>query len=828
MSESALGPAAAWIDPIGWALLHSLWQGAAVAGLFAAARWLLRHRSAEARYGLGCVALAVMVATPALTVWYAHPPLQTTVPAETPAIVMITGPPTADTALIMETAGVVSMSTAPPPAMNWSQRLDAAMPWLVGGWLFGVALFGLRLVGGWAWLQRLRYVGTAPLPDQVTQRLHRLGERMGRHRLTRATGSYTAAAPAVIGWWRPMILLPVSMLTELSPWQLDAILAHELAHVRRRDYLVNLLQCLVETLLFYHPAVWWVSGVVRQEREHCCDDLAARVCGSRGRYAEALLKLAETRHGALLPSATGGDLSQRVRRLLGIAKPSRPSFFAAPLILVVLSAVALSLPGLVAAEVDEAGGGHEATPAGIAPEADALREIEEIEAEIQAFTRENDIALLDQQQSQLTQERAILERQYQASVVDYGEAHRSTKQIGSRINTLNTNLDHLSKRILRYQELVDRRDQIKSRMESSYSPRMTQRIIGIPYQKLLAGDMRYNLVIRPGDVIRVPKTSSGFVYIMGAINRPGAYTVPGSNDLTLKQLIASAGNFQTGDSLSDLYIDLIRRLPDGQEVIASYRLRDLFEDQDVSDPFLAKNDLVLVRDHPPDAIVELEALEQRIAELRAGIRSVETVEVDPDTNQAKTRIIRALTRRLEVAEKQRSAALSPALPEPPGPEDPLAGMERAAVEPGDLVPDMREYAIGPGDLLTVVVPGLVTPGLESVSTRRVSETGVCRLPVIGEVALTGMTAEQAEDAIRQTLAEDKDIRDAEVSVILQESRQNTFSIIGEPAQGAGILTSYVIPKPDFRLLDALAMAKGIPGSTKQIYVIRQEATTTPD
>src|SRR5206468_7510728 len=103
--------------------------------------------------------------------------------------------------------------------------------------------------------------------------------------------------PIVIGCLRPVILLPAGTLSGLTPAQLEAILAHELAHVRRHDYLVNAAQCVLETLMFYHPVVWWISHCIREEREHCCDDLVVQVCGDRLAYAKALASLEGSRIG---------------------------------------------------------------------------------------------------------------------------------------------------------------------------------------------------------------------------------------------------------------------------------------------------------------------------------------------------------------------------------------------------------------------------------------------------------------------------------------------------------------------------------------------------
>ena len=127
----------------------------------------------------------------------------------------------------------------------------------------------------------------------------------------------------VIGWLRPVVLVPAGLLAGLTPHQLEAVLAHELAHIRRHDYLVNLLQNIVETFFFYHPAVWWISRQIRTEREHCCDDLAAAVCGSTLDYARALTALAELRHtsGVFGLAATGGSLVNRIARLAGVGNP---------------------------------------------------------------------------------------------------------------------------------------------------------------------------------------------------------------------------------------------------------------------------------------------------------------------------------------------------------------------------------------------------------------------------------------------------------------------------------------------------------------------------
>jgi Zn-dependent protease with chaperone function len=200
------------------------------------------------------------------------------------------------------------------------------LPLLVLGWICGVLALSLRLMSGWVLVQRMKSHGTLPASESWQATALRLSRRLHIGRPVRLLQSSLVGVPTVIGWIKPVVLLPASALAGLSPEQLEAILAHELAHIRRHDYLVNLLQTLVETLLFYHPAVWWVSRRIRIERENCCDDLAVSLCGDPYAYARALADLEELRGsgGQLVMAANGGSLVQRIRRLLGApAHPGR-------------------------------------------------------------------------------------------------------------------------------------------------------------------------------------------------------------------------------------------------------------------------------------------------------------------------------------------------------------------------------------------------------------------------------------------------------------------------------------------------------------------------
>lgn len=317
---------------LGWSLLHSLWQLALVAGLLASVNVLLRRRSAQARYLAGTGALVLMVLLPAGTFVVMKRagagPSITVVPAVRAAAFLEDGDAASEPGTAAPTVAVASAprprsgSTVPPAALRLRERLDAALPALVLAWAAGVGLLSVRVLGGWVLAQRLKRSGR-PVTLDWQEAIGRLCRRMRIWVPVRLCESALVEVPTVIGWLRPVVLLPVSTLVGLSPAQLEALLAHELAHVRRFDYLVNLIQTCGETLLFYHPAVWWVSHRMRVEREHCCDDAAVGVCGDALGYARALAELEGLRSMAptFAVAANAGSLWHRIARLVGAPPP---------------------------------------------------------------------------------------------------------------------------------------------------------------------------------------------------------------------------------------------------------------------------------------------------------------------------------------------------------------------------------------------------------------------------------------------------------------------------------------------------------------------------
>ncbi|MEA3225323.1 MAG: M56 family metallopeptidase, partial [Planctomycetota bacterium] len=240
------------------------------------------------------------------------------------------------------------------PAVSWKQRaaqqLESALPYVVSGWLLGVFALSVWHLGGWTQLQRLRRTMVKPVDASLRAKLDELAERLGVKRAVQLTESALVQIPTVVGWLRPIILLPASALTGLTAEQLEAILAHELAHIRRHDYLVNILQTIVETLGFYHPAVWWVSHKIRAERENCCDDLAVSVSGDRLGYARALTSMEEIRtaRSKLAVAVGGGNLLRRICRLLGKDSPDTNRASWIPSVIAILLIAIIAIPTTLA------------------------------------------------------------------------------------------------------------------------------------------------------------------------------------------------------------------------------------------------------------------------------------------------------------------------------------------------------------------------------------------------------------------------------------------------------------------------------------------------
>jgi beta-lactamase regulating signal transducer with metallopeptidase domain len=343
------------VDRVGWTLLHSLWEAAAVAILVAGGLRAMNGFSAATRYVVASAGLGMMVMLVVGTFFF----ITGTGRVTSREAVGVGGgerrfatEPQRDEGRTENAGGAVRTlnvatvtQTVKIPLRErlaeMARELEPVFPWMVGIWTFGVLMLSGWQVGGWMAMQRLRRVGVESAGERVEAMVVRMRKRLAVSRTVRVMGSGLVSVPMVMGHFRPLILVPMGLLAGLPVEQVEAIVAHELAHVRRHDYVVNLVQIIVETLLFYHPAVWWISKQIRREREHCCDDLAAEVVGDRVVYAEALVSVASLRKtgNGLAMAANGGTMLVRIQRVLGVSgreRSRRPASLAAIVAAVVL------------------------------------------------------------------------------------------------------------------------------------------------------------------------------------------------------------------------------------------------------------------------------------------------------------------------------------------------------------------------------------------------------------------------------------------------------------------------------------------------------------
>lgn len=284
------------VTGLGWALVHFLWQGALI-GLLAGVSLLL-SQNARIRYGVSCLAMVLMVLCFGVTVLV-------TTPRQMPGVQEV---------VLAQLGG----AGGDGPIVRNATNLGSVLPWLVGLWLAGVFLLGLYRIGGWVMVRRMRRFGVCAATQVWQSKVSELARRMRVSKPVLLLESSLVEVPMVMGWLRPVLLMPVGLLAGMPVAQVEAILLHELAHVVRQDAIVNLLQTAIESVLFYHPSVWWTSRVMREEREKCCDDLVVALQGDAHSYALALLTLEERRtvQQELVMAANGGDLMNRVRRLM--------------------------------------------------------------------------------------------------------------------------------------------------------------------------------------------------------------------------------------------------------------------------------------------------------------------------------------------------------------------------------------------------------------------------------------------------------------------------------------------------------------------------------
>jgi beta-lactamase regulating signal transducer with metallopeptidase domain len=321
------------VETIGWVLLHFLWQGTAVALIAASLLRLLASRRAELRYAVALGALVVMFLFPLATFTVLLDEGSAGLQTSSPAAAERTPLPLIENREILAGAERLQL------------RAEAAIPVVVVIWALGVVFLSLRLLSGLIAIEVLARK-TSELPAALMAAASRLSDRLGITVAVRFARSAAIEVPTVIGWLRPVVLVPASAITGLTPAQLETLLAHELAHIRRYDYFVNLLQSVVETALFYHPGVWWISKQIRTERENCCDDIVVGLYADPLLYARALADLEALRAlpAGVSLAATGGSLRERVLRLVTAPEARCSQRGRASMVILLMTSLMLLVP----------------------------------------------------------------------------------------------------------------------------------------------------------------------------------------------------------------------------------------------------------------------------------------------------------------------------------------------------------------------------------------------------------------------------------------------------------------------------------------------------
>lgn len=327
------------ISALGWAIVHSIWQGAAVAILLGAALLFLSPKSARLRYLLAVGALLILTAFSVKTFMYYHSEYSelssnefnfTTLSFENNnnAEVQLSGSETSEISAIGKFFS------------EFKSYFDEHLHLVVSIYLIGLLFLMLKLMGGLILTLRLRNVGFSNPEPHFQNSVVKIAKRLGIKRKIELLESRLVSIPVTIGQLKPLILMPIGTLTGIPSAQLEAILAHEIAHIRRADYLINIFQSVIEVLFFFNPSVWWISGIIRDERENICDDLAIEVCGESLILVKALVTVSELNYTNrnLVMAALGNKnkLYRRINRMMGgnKLKSSANKLFAVSFILI--------------------------------------------------------------------------------------------------------------------------------------------------------------------------------------------------------------------------------------------------------------------------------------------------------------------------------------------------------------------------------------------------------------------------------------------------------------------------------------------------------------
>jgi len=315
------------VSAFGWTLVHSVWQGTLLMIVAAVVFYFSKRYSAHARYIIGVSFLFAQIVASGITFGYYQIKSSPT---------LLTGNLLKNNTSLDSAIALKSFAHELPVTLKFQMWLSAHLYELVICWLIGAGILLLRFAGGWIFTERLRMQAKIIMDKEWRARFGIITAKMNISQSVEFRETAKILTPMVIGAFNPVVLIPIGLLTGFSTAQVEAILAHELAHIRRNDYLINLMQSFVEVIFFFHPAIWWLSDRIRIEREHCCDDIALSICSDKMSLAHALVKVAEWQSAPEIAMAFASKkplLLQRIQRVLGVKPKSTGNFINLPVIL---------------------------------------------------------------------------------------------------------------------------------------------------------------------------------------------------------------------------------------------------------------------------------------------------------------------------------------------------------------------------------------------------------------------------------------------------------------------------------------------------------------
>ncbi len=319
-----------FLNTLGLTLIHFMWQGCIIALLLKSALMLIKPHHSQLRYAASAIALIASLCVPVCT------------------FLLLYQPDSASYVVAQESELIELMRSS--AYLNEENHLDELLSfsaYLSMLWLIGVSYLSCKLLIEFYFVNQLRYKQASEPSDKLLAKFHQLSAKIGLLKAPELMISLSAKVPMAIGWLKPVVIIPVAMVTRLDKEQLEMLMLHELAHVKRYDYFVNIVQTIVEILLFFHPMVHWMSKQMRNEREYCSDDIAIKHCGNPIAYAHTLTDTAALCHGhqhsipTMAMAVSGGDLTQRVVRIVNhhcAQKPRHGKWIASA---IVLSSIAL-------------------------------------------------------------------------------------------------------------------------------------------------------------------------------------------------------------------------------------------------------------------------------------------------------------------------------------------------------------------------------------------------------------------------------------------------------------------------------------------------------